>query len=536
MGAAHTRCLVVVAVLLSAGAVAMADGKFFSLPAYPAVPSIPSQAALIVYRDGVETLIVSSSVRSDSPELGWVLPLPAQPLEMIEADAGILPSLRWCLRPGIITDHKRWVMAGKLGLLFGAVLLGVALRRRCLVRRRDAQRRPQWVGGLAEAVLVTLVFLLVYSLFSPTLGVRTLGLAGGVAGVDVVSEQRVGIYDVAVLQARGATPLDEWLAANGLQTLDEASLPVVNDYVARGWCFVVARLAHEAGTAAAHPIAARFRADRPVFPMKLTALAASTTQVDLYVVADRQAKAPGFRTIAADRYVRESSGMEGYGDFCAAGSTPLHVGQPDVMALMWDGCVLTHLSAELTSDQMDRDVFCDLVPLRPQRVAYYTPEARADLVRAIGLLGLGVCCALPAVGGLAGAAFRWWHLGVFLGAAAAVGTAVLLTHALIETPPLGGSWGTILKHTSAMRRLVDPYDDAGNPRDITVDELEAALAGAFAADYVNPMTGGAVRRERSPGNYDWQEIDGRICVSVYDAIARRHYLTLHPTEMSEEQE
>jgi len=117
-----------------------------------------------------------------------------------------------------------------------------------------------------------------------------------------------------------------------------------------------------------------------------------------------------------------------------------------------------------------------------------------------------------------------------------VGTAVLLTHALIETPPLGGSWGTILKHTSAMRRLVDPYDDAGNPRDITVDELEAALAGAFAADYVNPMTGGAVRRERSPGNYDWQEIDGRICVSVYDAIARRHYLTLHPTEMSEEQE
>ena len=48
-----------------------ADGCYFPARAVKTIPSIPTQRALLVWRDGVETLIVSSELDSYAHELVW---------------------------------------------------------------------------------------------------------------------------------------------------------------------------------------------------------------------------------------------------------------------------------------------------------------------------------------------------------------------------------------------------------------------------------------------------------------------------------
>lgn len=55
------RLLLAISVLLISGVPALADGVYLAPPAYPVPPAIPAQRALVVHREGVETLIVESS-------------------------------------------------------------------------------------------------------------------------------------------------------------------------------------------------------------------------------------------------------------------------------------------------------------------------------------------------------------------------------------------------------------------------------------------------------------------------------------------
>ena len=84
----------------------LANGVYFPQEAYPAMPTIPIQRAIIVYRDGIETLIVESTVDSESPEVGWILPLPKEPEKLEVADSGMLVSMSMCLRSRLIHDLK----------------------------------------------------------------------------------------------------------------------------------------------------------------------------------------------------------------------------------------------------------------------------------------------------------------------------------------------------------------------------------------------------------------------------------------------
>ena len=63
-------------ILLAFTLPATGNGKYWPTDAFPKTPTIPTQRAMIVFRDGVETLVVESTFQTDSPGVGWVLPLP----------------------------------------------------------------------------------------------------------------------------------------------------------------------------------------------------------------------------------------------------------------------------------------------------------------------------------------------------------------------------------------------------------------------------------------------------------------------------
>ncbi|MFI7497487.1 DUF2330 domain-containing protein [Streptomyces sp. NPDC049687] len=110
----------------------------------------------------------------------------------------------------------------------------------------------------------------------------------GGAEVGVVGRERLGPFDVARLTATDPAALDDWLTSNDF-TLPARLETALQPYVDQRWEYVAVRLAPEtAGTALTgelDPLHLTFAADAPVYPMRLSRLAATPQSLGLYVLA-----------------------------------------------------------------------------------------------------------------------------------------------------------------------------------------------------------------------------------------------------------
>lgn len=499
---------------------AAADGVYMPPVAYPAMPKIPVQRAMIVYRDGVETLIVESTMDTETLDVGWILPLPAEPTKLGVADPGMLTSMVFCLRPRITHDLvELWVWAiVALGLLVPTALRAALSRK----------------GVTLQWLLIWLLLYIVVLALLPALG-HAGGEAPAAATVLVRSTQRVGDYNVSVLRAGDAQGLSQWLTDNGLRALDENASAVVGDYIARGWCFAVARLAREkGGEATPHPIAATFPARKPIYPMKLTSLADSTTRVELYVLADRRAAAKGFHCAVADRFAPDSRGYpEDLSPAKWGKNTGVGVGNPDILKQMWDGCVLTRLEADLVPEAMDRDVAIELIEFRPHRDHYFSPRGRSQLVVAILLWGAvpivlvaAVVCYKRRRPSKRGARVFLVVVGVTLVAA---GAAYLSAPVIAVGPSVefmgGEMWAhymsevaTLMVHQGNLYAGMAPAEmlDAFEKGVKSVLDVPLTDGGRIA----NLFTGEPMRYERSPGNFSTRTVGDKTYFCLYDKYAR----------------
>jgi len=230
---------------------------------------MPDQKAIIVYdaEAGREDLVLSIQLLGTSPEAAWVVPVPSVP----EVKAA---SPEWFVQLSDLTQP--------------------------------------------EIVTQTVLF--------PGLGAPMGAQEGPSDRVELLGREQVGIYDVSILAAGDSGALLDWLNEHGY-TFPAEGQPILESYVAEGWTFVATRVLPGENTALegdVQPLWFSFDAPRPVYPMRLTALAGSGVGVLIYVLADHrmEVEGPGFETDFAGSLTLEgvSSEQNGLSDLLSGRS------------------------------------------------------------------------------------------------------------------------------------------------------------------------------------------------------------------------
>ena len=189
----------------------------------------PDQKALIVFRNGLEDLIISPSYQGDIHDFAWVVPVPDRP---------------------------------KVQVLTGAPFHELAR----LVEPEPPRRYPSRTSMEAK---------------------------GAMGGVRVLERKTVGDYDVSVLAATDARALTKWLARNDYHLPDRAEEPIrayVREgwtFVASR--IKTPRLQTSEGlqSGTLSPLRLTFAATRPVYPMRLSSVNPAPFRTLVYVALPR---------------------------------------------------------------------------------------------------------------------------------------------------------------------------------------------------------------------------------------------------------
>lgn len=201
------------------GGEAAADGVMMPPLVVDKLPDMPSQRAILVHRDGVETLVIESMFDGPGKEMAWILPVPAKPTKITQACSGLFTTLDLNLQPKVI-DAVSPVLF--LGLLFLFWFLFLVAAGRFVPLR-----------ALAMAVFV------LFAICKDMAGNAKAGVVAEhkVPGVSSSGALTVGGYEVHVLEAEAPAALSQWLQANAFRDIPEAGKPVVSDYIAKKWQF-----------------------------------------------------------------------------------------------------------------------------------------------------------------------------------------------------------------------------------------------------------------------------------------------------------
>jgi hypothetical protein len=234
----HFRRTVTALGVLAAGSVllcrpSLGDGMLKGPASYRGSLEEHAQEAIIIFQastvpgEAVEDLILKIAVEGEAAGFAWVIPFPRQP-DVDKADPRLFQEL---------FDY-------------------VSFRERMNMEKKFAG-----AGGFL----------------------------GGPDGVDVLARKIVGTYEVAVVRENSPGALNEWLRAEGYQTITEGE-DVVEFYRKKEYVFVCVKVSDAALKAKAavdlHPLRFSFKTggrDGIYFPMKLTGLQRAAFDVNLYV-------------------------------------------------------------------------------------------------------------------------------------------------------------------------------------------------------------------------------------------------------------
>lgn len=509
---------------------ATADGKVFAREGV--VATIPDQRALIHFADGVQTLVIEtrfassgsptggqesnaesregpsgSPSRSSSGDFAWVVPVPSVP-ELIEVTPGLMPTVQANFQPRLARVEA---MGPLLTLAICAVILALIM-----LSVRGI--------GVAAAAGLGFCFVFVVLIFLPALG-KSRGIQAGETGdVQLHDRRMVGRLEVVTISGESGSALVSWLAKDGFATSPDSEA-VIDAYAKEGWTFCAARLAPGApgtsGPATPHPLGFRFKTEKAIYPMRLTATGSESLSVDLYVFGSGMASAANFEPVRC-------------GTLMFGGANPRYpptddrilAGHEGLMEIVGSARVATKLSATLTPEQMRNDVVIDWVEKRSIGARVYGRAGARDRAIAAGSLVViaGSLLTLFWAGLMKPTvqqSFR--HLvGVVLLAIVASGIVRLATPTVktVERP-----WPNAYVLHSYVLSLaleisgVDPRDPSTR---CSADVVRAAFSQAAAEVVPDPAF--RPREEDSPLNYTLEEDDCAVLFRGFDEIGYPVYV------------
>jgi hypothetical protein len=191
----------------------------------------PMQKAIIYFDDATEVLILQVKYEGAAEEFAWVVPLPSRPtITAIDTD-----------------DNP-----------FREISMYTRIRRYARHRKGAMMETP------------------------------------GADKVVVLERRIIGVYDTAVLAAREATALANWLSTNGFD-FPASRTDVLGHYARKGWFFVAMRIDparlgdHEIGGLKYGELQAMrftFNTQEMVYPLKISSVNSGHTEVLLYLLAE----------------------------------------------------------------------------------------------------------------------------------------------------------------------------------------------------------------------------------------------------------
>lgn len=275
------RTLTITLLLLSITLDVMADGRMVWKENIP--PKIPYQRALILFKHGVETLILQSKYEippsTAKQTLGWVVPVPSNPeVASMPADKAseLFSHINYASQPNVFRIVYIPIIAFEVAWVLSAILYLISFCSPYLDKHR---------------IKIGLFFL--FGLFVSIAGSLFLPQSSQYSNVDIIAEHRVGIYNVQVVKSRDSGDMIAWLNANEFR-FTEQDKTAIESYIAKGWCFVVAKIdsAAEGGKGEiitdglAAPLILRFPQQLPVYPLVLTGAGNHETEILLYIAAN----------------------------------------------------------------------------------------------------------------------------------------------------------------------------------------------------------------------------------------------------------
>ena len=218
---------------------AWADGGFLAKSELAAMAE-PVQKAVLLFRDGVEDLILQVKYEGEGDEFAWLVPLPAKP-EVTVAEEGSFEEIE-----AYVSERSKWK---------------------------------------------------VY--YDPPRFLSRVGLGGGGFGaaeqaVTVHEFKRVGVYEIAVLEADTAEDLLRWCKDHGYHVNAKAR-EVLKSYVDKGWIFTAMRIHPDASgrkterglsRGTIQPIHFTFPTREAVYPLRISSINQGATEVELYLLAE----------------------------------------------------------------------------------------------------------------------------------------------------------------------------------------------------------------------------------------------------------
>lgn len=227
----------------------------------PPLTRINAQRTYVFYKDGYESIVLRPDFRGQVEHFGMLIPFPTP------------PALR--KMPDDVFDH--------IAKSIDPPQVQITVQR----------NRGMFLGAPSASLRAGAQEMVAYD--------------QGLEVVNVIREEAVGMYQVAVLEAGSAKALERWMTDNGYQYPKGMDRPV-NDYVAEGWCFVAVKtkvgtkkgvdpkpgmrqanrgLPSGAGFEGnVQAMGFRFKTDRLIVPMRLSAFNPGKLRNIVYLLTD----------------------------------------------------------------------------------------------------------------------------------------------------------------------------------------------------------------------------------------------------------